>query len=101
MWTDHDGMVAGRFRLTPEVGGQVKAAIDAQVRRIFREHKGSDHEPHAAYAADVLAAFVVRGGDATTRRDPNRPCTSSSTTVRSCAAAPPAARSARSPASAS
>ena len=71
MWTDHDGMVAGRFRLTPEVGGQVKAAIDAQVRRIFREHKGNDHEPHAAYAADALAAFVVRGGDATTRRDPN------------------------------
>jgi hypothetical protein len=60
MWTDTDGMVAGRFRLTPEVGGQVKAAIDAQVQRIFRKRRaGLDHEPHEAYAADALAGFVL------------------------------------------
>ncbi|MDQ1477790.1 MAG: hypothetical protein QOE62_3019, partial [Actinomycetota bacterium] len=51
MWTDDDGMVAGHFRLAPEVGGQVKAAIEAAVQRIFRERRsGSKHEPHEAYA---------------------------------------------------
>jgi hypothetical protein len=71
MWTDPDGMLAGRFRLTPEIGSQVKAAIDAQVRRIFRERNSNDHEPHAAYGADALAAFVLHGGEPTKTRDPN------------------------------
>jgi hypothetical protein len=60
MWTDADGMVAGRFRLTPEVGGPMKAAIDAEVQRTFRKRRaGHEHEPHEAYAADALAAFVL------------------------------------------
>jgi hypothetical protein len=60
MWTDTDGMVAGQFRLTPEIGAQVKARIDAEVQRIFRaKRKGSEHEPHDAYAADALAEFVL------------------------------------------
>ena len=64
MWTDADGMVAGRFRLTPEIGGQLKTAIDAQVQRIFRNRRaGLDHEPHEAYAADALAAFVLGTDD--------------------------------------
>jgi hypothetical protein len=59
-WTDDDGMVAGRFRLTPETGGQLKAVIDAEVQRIFRTRRaGPDHEPHEAYAADALASFVL------------------------------------------
>ena len=29
-WTDTDGMIAGRYRFTPEVGGRIKAAIEAQ-----------------------------------------------------------------------
>ena len=62
MWTDDDGMLAGKFRLTPEVGGQVKAAIDSAVKRTFRARRtGSEHEPHEAYAADALAAFVLAG----------------------------------------
>ncbi len=62
MWTDDDGMLAGKFRLTPEVGGQVKAAIDEAVKRTFRARRaGSEHEPHEAYAADALAAFVLAG----------------------------------------
>ena len=63
-WTDPDGMWAGRFRLTPEVGGQVKAALEQQVQRIFRAHRGTDHQPHDAYAADALVGFVL--GDAAT-----------------------------------
>jgi hypothetical protein len=59
-WTDSDGMVAGHFRLTPEVGGQVKAAIDAEVQRTFRaRRKGQAREPLEAYAADALARFLL------------------------------------------
>jgi hypothetical protein len=62
MWTDDDGMLAGKFRLTPEVGGQMKFAIDAAVKRTFRARRsGSEHEPHEAYAADALAASVLAG----------------------------------------
>jgi hypothetical protein len=59
-WTDRDGMLAGRFRYAPEVGAQLKAVIDAQANRIFREHKaGTDHEPLEAYAADALASLIL------------------------------------------
>jgi hypothetical protein len=61
IWTDADGMIAGRFRLAPEVGGPIKKAFEAEVQRIFRERKaGTDHEPLEAYAADAFAAFVMR-----------------------------------------
>ena len=60
--TDDDGMIAGSFRLAPEVGGQVKAAFDAAVQKRFREHKSGTHEPHEAYAADAFASFVLGGG---------------------------------------
>jgi hypothetical protein len=70
MWTDADGMVAGRFRLAPEVGGPIKAVFEKAGQRIFRERKaGTDHESLEAYAADAFAAFVLgepsRGADAT------------------------------------
>ncbi|HEX5096332.1 MAG TPA: DUF222 domain-containing protein [Acidimicrobiia bacterium] len=60
MWTDSDGMMVGRFALTPEVGGQIKAIVDKGVQQIFRKRRaGEEHEPHEAYAADVLAnAFL-------------------------------------------
>jgi hypothetical protein len=59
-WTDRDGMLAGRFRYAPEVGAQLKAVIDAQTQRIFRDHKaGTDHEPLEAYAADAVAGFIL------------------------------------------
>jgi hypothetical protein len=64
MWTDDDGMVAGHFHLTPEIGGQVKAAFEAAVQRIFRARRArAEHEPLEAYAADALGMFVL-GGDA-------------------------------------
>jgi hypothetical protein len=60
MWTDADGMVVGRFALTPEVGGQIKSIVEKGVQQIFRARRaGEEHEPHEAYAADVLAdAFL-------------------------------------------
>ncbi|MDQ1477915.1 MAG: hypothetical protein QOE62_3144 [Actinomycetota bacterium] len=65
-WTDADGMWAGRFRYAPEVGGAMKAAIEKQVQRIFRDHKaGADQESNDAYAADAVAAFVLCGPVAT------------------------------------
>ncbi|MFM8971597.1 MAG: HNH endonuclease signature motif containing protein, partial [Actinomycetota bacterium] len=53
----------GRFRLTPEVGGQVKALIDAGVQRRFRAERTGPPEPHATYAADELAALVLEHAD--------------------------------------
>jgi hypothetical protein len=73
-WIDADGMIAGYFRLNPEVGGPVQKVIEAQVQRIFRARKaGTDHESLDAYAADALVEFVlgehadipVKGADAT------------------------------------
>ena len=56
IWTAGDGMVEGHFRLTPEVGGRVKAAIDSEAQRTFRaRRKQAPHESHDAYAADALA----------------------------------------------
>lgn len=60
MWTDADGMIAGNFRLAPEVGGPIKTVFENAVQRIFRERKaGADHEPLEAYAADAFATFVL------------------------------------------
>ena len=59
IWTAADGMVEGHFRLAPEVGGRVKAAIDAGTQRIFRARRRSGpHESLDAYTADALAELV-------------------------------------------
>jgi hypothetical protein len=63
--TDDEGMVAGSFRLTPEIGGQIKARFDAAVQKLFREHKSGEHEPHEACAADAFASFVLDGAGGT------------------------------------
>jgi hypothetical protein len=60
MWNAPDGMVEGHFRLTPEVGGGVKAAIEACTRKVFRaKRKEGEREAHDAYAADALAELVT------------------------------------------
>jgi hypothetical protein len=60
VWTAKDGMVVGHFRLTPEVGARVKAAVDAGTQRIFRSHRSSgNNESHDAYAADAFADLVL------------------------------------------
>ncbi len=63
VWTDSDGMVAGYFRLAPEIGGQLKALLDAETQRIFRSRRsGGDHERLDSYAADALANIMLGGG---------------------------------------
>ena len=71
-WNDADGMYCGKFRLTPEIGGQFDAVIQDGIRRHFRAHRSSgDHEPHAAYAADTLAELVLEHSATTdTSSDP-------------------------------
>lgn len=62
-WTDEEGMVAGRFRLTPDVGSLVIRAIgreaDRHYRRAYREKRSERPENHAA---DAFAALIT--GDA-------------------------------------
>lgn len=65
-WTNDDGMLEGHFRLTPEVGAQVKTVLDDGVMRTFRSRDRSrPPEPHDAYAADVLSDLVL--GEGTTK----------------------------------
>jgi len=60
MWSGDDGMVEGQFSLTPEVGGQIKALIDDQTQRNFRNARTTGvREPHEAYAADALANLLL------------------------------------------
>lgn len=60
LWNNPDGMVEGHFRLTPEVRGGLKAAIEHETQRVFRaKHRAGVREAHDAYAADALAALVV------------------------------------------
>jgi hypothetical protein len=62
MWTADDGMVEGKFRLTPEIGGQIKAVIDDATQRIFRDRRSGEREAHEAYAADVFAQRMLSAG---------------------------------------
>lgn len=60
MWTGSDGMVEGRFRVTPEVGGAFKARIDTGTQAIVRaRNRAGSREEHDAYAADALAHAVL------------------------------------------
>ena len=63
MWPEADGMVGGRFRVTPEIGGQIKAIVDAHVQKTFIARRDPEtREAHQAYAADALAdAFLGDG----------------------------------------
>ena len=64
IWRSIDGMLEGHFRLPPETGGPLKAAIDARTQQIFRERHGDGaREPHDRYAADALVALVLGTGE--------------------------------------
>jgi hypothetical protein len=59
-WTDIDGLYCGRFRLTPEIGAQIKALLDAGIGRRLRAARAADTpEPIQAYAADELAELIL------------------------------------------
>ena len=67
MWPTADGMVEGHFKVTPEVGGAIKAVIEDGTRRTFRDARARAkvHESQDAYAADAFAEAVL--GDPATQ----------------------------------
>ena len=72
-WTAPDGMVEGHFKLTPEVGGAIKARIEDGTRRRFRDARSLGvRESQDAYAADAFADAMLG--------DPTRAKATSSTT---------------------
>src|SRR6266498_1003615 len=62
-WIDHMGMVAGRFRLPPEVGVPFVNRLDAETDRLRRaaRREGST-EARDAHAADALMRMLSTGG---------------------------------------
>jgi len=62
MWPTADGMMAGRFLVTPEIGGAIKSVIEDGTRRAFRKaRKAKVQESQDAYAADAFAEAVIGG----------------------------------------
>jgi len=61
-WVDDEGMVAGRFRLTPDAGSAVVKAIQRQADRHFRlANRQARRESPESYAADALVDLVTGG----------------------------------------
>ena len=59
-WTDDDGMWAGLHRLTREIGGAFKAAVEAEAQRIFRERrKNGEREPGRGLRRQALVNLVL------------------------------------------
>ena len=62
-WIDDEGMTAGRFRLTPEVGAAVINKIRRETDRRFRQaNREGRRESPQNYAADAFAALVTGEG---------------------------------------
>ena len=62
-WIDDEGMTAGRFRLTPEVGAAVINKIRRETDRRFRQaNREGQKESPQNYAADAFAALVTGEG---------------------------------------
>jgi hypothetical protein len=61
-WVDGDGMVAGQFRLSPEVGVPFVNRLDAETDRVHRaaRREGST-ESRDAHAADALLRMTAAG----------------------------------------
>ena len=60
LWSKGDGMGAGFHELPPEEFGALKAVVEQEAQRIFRERRaGKDHEPLSAYMADALVNLVL------------------------------------------
>jgi Domain of unknown function (DUF222) len=54
-WTSADGAFEGRFRLTPDAGATLLAALDAERREVFAQARAEGrHETSEAYNADAL-----------------------------------------------
>jgi hypothetical protein len=68
-WIDDEGMVAGGFRLPPELGVPFVSQLDAETDRVHRvARREGSNEAREAHAADALLAMVRRGGKGKSRR---------------------------------
>lgn len=62
-WVDGEGMVAGQFRLPPEVGVPLVNRLDAETDRVQRTaRRAGNTEAREAHAADAFVAMAKRGG---------------------------------------
>lgn len=61
-WIDADTANCGMWRMSPEKGAEVVAALDAETDLIFRAARAAGgRESREAYAADALHALITRG----------------------------------------
>lgn len=61
-WVEADSATCGIWRMSPDKGAEVNAAIDAETDLIFREVRAAGgRDPREAYAADALYALITRG----------------------------------------
>jgi hypothetical protein len=62
-WVDGEGMVAGQFRLPPDIGVSFVNRLDAETDRVQRAaRKEGTAEAREAHAADALVTLVKGGG---------------------------------------
>src|SRR6266540_2074252 len=67
-WTDGEGADRGEWKLTPDAGARVRAALRVEQDRVFAHARADGRrESHEAYAADALVAVADRAleGDTT------------------------------------
>jgi hypothetical protein len=62
-WIDDEGMVAGRFRLSPDLGSAVVKAVEREADRHYRRaYRQGRRESPENYAADALVGLVTGEG---------------------------------------
>ncbi|HLM16196.1 MAG TPA: hypothetical protein VK549_00150 [Acidimicrobiia bacterium] len=62
-WVDGEGMVAGQFRLPPEVGVRFVNRLDVETDRMHRAaRRAGSVEPREAHAADAFLKMTKGGG---------------------------------------
>jgi len=62
-WLDPDAASCGTWRLEPDKGAELNAALDAEIELLYREARAAGATPDArdALAADALHALITRG----------------------------------------
>jgi hypothetical protein len=60
MWPSPDGMMEGHFKVTPQVGGRLRAYFDREVSRRFRAARSAGApKSHERYAAEALSDAIL------------------------------------------
>jgi hypothetical protein len=69
-WRDELGMIAGTFRLTPDVGVPFVNRLEREAQRLRRatKQRGDTMESFEAYAADAFAEMIEGSATSTTSR---------------------------------